>query len=258
MSESSAPAPRKRRRFGCVPIILTVLTLGILSLAVVYFLARSVPEQWTRANERLEAIPQEERHRRADALENMFASSADRSQVTNETNVDDEVNRVVERTIVVPADDANIWLATKLPKWLENQNESLPQGLDQPRVWIDDGELVLSFRAEVEGLSGVVRTNLKAELLDSGKLGLKITGVRTGKLPIPAGTIIDQVRRHAGEEAAEGAMDQLAAAFDGTELDPVWDETGNEDTREVRLIGFDVREEEVELKLRHGPKEDEE
>lgn len=255
MSESSAPAPRKRRRFGCVPIILTLLTLFILGLAVAYWLARSAPEEWTRANERLEAIPQEERQRRADALENMFASSPDRSQITHETNVDDEVNRVVERTITVPVEDANIWLATKLPQWLENQNESMPEGLDQPRVWIDDGELVLSFRADVEGISGVVSTNLKAELLDNGNLGLEITGVRTGKLPIPAGAIIDQVRRHAGDEAAEGVMDQLAAAFDGTELEPVWDETGNEETRQVRLIGFDVREEEVELKLRHGPKE---
>lgn len=257
MTETTTPAPaKKKRRFGCLSILLTLAALALLAAAVAFYLARSAPEQWTKVNTMLDGLSAEQKRQRADAIETLFISgtgleSKDDLDIKPDIDLEQERNRVFEKTIVLPVDDANIWLATKLEDYLEQQNAQLPPGLSQPRVWIENGDLVLSARAAFEGIDGVINLSLAGQMMDDGKLRLRVTRLRSGKLPLPRGVIVDRIRAGAGDPHNE-VVRHILDAFKETVIDPAWTAPADE-TRQVRVTGFDIHPDRVELRIRNSP-----
>ena len=253
------PAPKKKRRFGCLSIFLTGLALLLLAVSVALWLAWSAPEQWKAVQRMLGSLTHEEKIRRASNLENMFANEAQGIRgpadvrVLPDVDVAKERDKLIEGTIIVPIEDVNIWLATKLPQWLDNQNASLPAGLSDPRVWVEDERLVLSTSAELNGMSGVVSVTLDARMREDGKLELKVANVYGGKLPLPPGAVEAALRQQLEKNGSHVAR-RVAEAFNGTVIDPVWDDPANKTLRQGRLIGFEIFPDRVELKVRNEPK----
>ena len=187
--------PGRSRRFGCLAAALVCAAIVFLVAAVVMWMARSAPSEWTAIHEMIAQMPDEEKLQVADALESrlsreaqgvMPASITPPSVVAPRPPTDFRAmqQQVVERNISIPIRDANIWLATKLPAWLANQRAELPAGVSDPRVWVQDGELVMSLRLSLAGYSGVVSMGVTAQMRPDGKLLVTAGRARAGRLPI--------------------------------------------------------------------------
>lgn len=253
----SATSPRPRR-FGCLSIFLTLLTFFLLGAAVLIWLAKSEPAGYREANEMIESMTDAEKGQRADAFFNALANTAQgidagKVAVRPGVRVAADSRRVYERDLSVSVVDANIWLATRLEALLANQNAKMPAAMSDPRVWIDDGQIVLSARVDLPGLKGVVSMNLSARMTDEGKLAAKIERVRTGKVSVPVGAtgLADKLRNEL-RQAQDKVLQQLANIFEGVEIDPVWPESGNK-ARQVRVLKFDIQPDRIDLRLRHEP-----
>jgi hypothetical protein len=91
--------------------------------------------------------------------------------------------------------NSSVWMAdfeeTHINAWLsqdfqENHAEqSLPEGVSQPRVAIEDGLLRLGFRYHTGVISTVVQIGLKAWIPKRNLVALEMEGAWAGALPLP-------------------------------------------------------------------------
>jgi len=249
------PAPRKRR-FGCLSIVLTLLTLIILAVAVAIWMAKSEPAEWLEVNKMIADATPEEKSQRAESLEKRFVGESQ--------GIDTKTGPVItpgfdpsaptERDISISVADANIWLATRLEKTLANQNSAMPKAIADPRVWIEDGQVVLSAKVELPGanINGVISVALEASMQPDGQMAMKVAKVRAGKLPLPSGVVADQLREEF-KNAEANAVQMIGKAFDGMTIDPVFPDAGDK-SRETRILDFKIHPDRVDLKLRNTKK----
>lgn len=256
MSETiPAPAPAKKRRFGCLSMIMLLLSLLLLGAAVGIWMAKSDPAQLKQLNETMAAIKPEEQAQRADALEARVVSamqgidSKTGPVVTPKTNA----SEIIDREISISAIDANLWLATKFDQWLTNQKAAMPEMLSDPRVWIEDEKLVLSSRLKLPALQGVVSFVLDGKMNPDGQMALKIVKIRTGTLRLPGGLVADQVRDEF-KNAQSGIVKMIGDSFEGMTIDPVFPDAGDK-SRMSRIMDFKIHADRIDLKIRNGPKD---
>jgi len=252
-----APAAPRRRWFGCLSIVLALVAIVILAVALALWMAKSEPAEWREMNAMIAGLTIEEKAKRADGLE---ASIGNASQgidgktgpvVTPNTKSSD----IVERDLSVGVADVNIWLATKLDAWLANQGSTMPKIVSDPRVWIEEEQIVLSARVLLPGanIDGVVSFGLEAQMREDGQIAMKIAKVRTGKLRVPTGVVADQLKEEF-KNAQAGAVQMIGKAFDGMTLDPVFPDGGDKN-RSTRVVDFKIHPDRVDLKIRNGPKD---
>ncbi len=261
---SASTSPGRSRRFGCMAAALGCVAVVLLVVAVVMWMARSAPSEWNEIHEMIAQVPPQERIQIADALESRLGREAQGlapegtgsavAAPPPPTDFRSMQQQVIERNISIPMRDANIWLATKLPAWMANQKAELPAGVSDPRVWVQDGELVMSLRLSLAGYSGVMSMGVTAEMRPDGKMLVTAKRARAGRLPISRGIIADELKAEL-EKAESQATRQLADVFEGMVFDPVWPEPGNERARQVRILDFQLHADRIDLKVRNGPKE---
>jgi len=90
----------------------------------------------------------------------------------------------------------NGWLAVDLP---QNHPESLPPQLRNPRVALSDGTITLFAQSQWAGRDVVMSVEVEPFLLSSTVLGLRLRGLRAGRLPLPQRELIDRISRAAAE-----------------------------------------------------------
>lgn len=256
--------PGRTRRFGCMAAALTCTAAAFLVIAALIWMSRSAPSAWNEIDQMIAQMPADERQQVADALESKLSRevqgvappSTPSATPTPRPPTDFRTmqNQVVERNISIPIRDANIWLATKLPAWMANQKAELPAGVTDPRVWVQDGELVMSLRLSLAGYSGVVSMGVAAQMRPDGKMTLTASRARAGRLPISRGVIADELKAELAKAESQ-ATRQLADVFEGMVFDPVWPEPGNERARQIRILDFQLHADRIDLKVRNGPKE---
>lgn len=93
-------------------------------------------------------------------------------------------------------DQLNGWLAVDLPR---NHPESLPPQLRNPRAALNEGTITLFAQTQWARREVVVSVEVEPFLLSSTLLGLRLRGLRAGRLPLPQRELIDQVSRAAAE-----------------------------------------------------------
>jgi hypothetical protein len=256
MTDTPPIPPRATRRFGCLSILLLLLTIALLSVAGMIWLARSEPAQWREVNDAIAAVPPAEQEKRAVSLEQRLVGESQgldskKGPVITRTT---DLAAPVERSISISVTDANIWLATRLEGTLAQSKQAMPKIMSEPRVWIEDGQIVLSARVKlpVAGIEGVVSFPLETAMQPDGKVMLKVAKVRTGKLRVPSGVIADQVRDEL-KDAQAGIARQIGDAFDGVAIDPVFPDAGDKN-RQTRVLDFQVHPDKVDMRLRNEAK----
>ena len=256
INKSTTPQPKKKRRAaGCLSVLLTCLALLLLAASVAFYLFRSTPEEWTTIDAKLSNMSDQEMEQISSSFEKLFINETQgdpNAPINAGTNIEAELAKVYEKTIVIKVIDANIWLAKGFPELLKNQNAELPSGISNPRVWITGDKLVLSMHAQIEGVSTIVSGYIDATIQDDGQLQLKVTELKTGKLPLPPGAVGDQFRKQA-KKGKDEITQRIADAFEGTTLDPVWPHPADPDNRQVRLLGIQMFSDRLEIKIRNSP-----
>lgn len=151
------------------------------------------------------------------------------------------------RTIRWSIDEANAWLATKLPKWLANQRLELPVELSQPMLDIEGSDLVVAFRWRARGIDNTFSLVVGFEMTDEGQLRVQRRALRGGRLRLPSGMVTARLRSVLSEEAHE-TLEHLAVLLEGKPVEPVIPYLGHASgNQELRLVKHRIEEDWIEL-----------
>lgn len=168
--------------------------------------------------------------------------------------IENEVVNKVYAVRVEPADawavalrapDANAWLNTRFEQWLANADAEFawPEEISDLQVEFDDGLIQVGVLVRGAERTQVLSASLRPEFRSDGSLWVRVESMMVGRLPIPAGWIVDRAGEHPPDLLPTHLFEQpevthilAALAGDGPLVaDPVLD-LG--DGRRVRLLGL--------------------
>jgi hypothetical protein len=91
-------------------------------------------------------------------------------------------------TVRLTPEDANAWLAVRMPKWVRNQSDNFrwPSQVAQLQVDFREDDIVLGVRAVTGGGERYLWVTLAPTIDDDGALWLRATWVHVGRLSLPA------------------------------------------------------------------------
>ncbi|MFN0133760.1 MAG: hypothetical protein ACKVW3_14675 [Phycisphaerales bacterium] len=154
--------PRRMRRI-VVSCALGVVALACVGVLVGLVLSRATPRWWR-------SVPRDEPATitLAEQVENGLVNRAYR-------------NRDEPWTVEITAEQANAWLAVRLPKWAANQGQSWPGEVSEVQVAFAPGRIVLGARVRASGRWHVVSADVSPRIEERG-LYLDARGVSVGRL----------------------------------------------------------------------------
>lgn len=184
---STEPAPvapkRSWRRIGVGAVFTLVVLVGAAAL-IGAALAQEPPSWWRVIDARDPALAA-----KAQLIENGAAT-----QLTKIRAAGDGQAVGPPWTIALKAEDANAWLATRLGRWLESQDNAKvrwPKELGQVQVAFDDGMITLAASVHAGGAKNgsqaqVLSASLRPDLRPDGSLWMPARQVGLGRLAMPA------------------------------------------------------------------------
>lgn len=211
-----------------------VAVVGILGVMAVGAAARE-PAWWTLAAHDPETVS-----RLAERVENAVVSEIHRGRVEGQ-----------EWSVALSPDQANAWIADRLPKWLAHAAGE-PVGTPEVRVWFERGVVLVAARLGDE--QRIVTATLNPWVDESGALWARLDGVAIGRLSAPgagaaawAGERLAALAPADMLEETDADAERILAALSGRSalLDvPVID---LEDGRRVRLAAVRVEDQRLGL-----------
>lgn len=209
-----------------------VVVVAILAVVAMNAAARE-PAWWTLAAHDPETVS-----RLAERVENAVVSEIHRGRTEGQ-----------EWSVALSPEQANAWIADRLPKWLANAADQ-PVGAPEVRVWFERGAVLVAARLGDE--QRIVTATLRPSIDEDGALWARLDGVAIGRLSAPAAGAWAGERLAAlapsdalGAESSDA--DRLLAALSGRAAlmdQPVID---LEDGRRVRLAAVRVEEQRLGL-----------
>ena len=147
--------------------------------------------------------------------------------------------------VALRAPDANAWLNTRFEQWLANADAEFawPEEISDLQVEFDDGLIQVGVLVRGAERTQVLSASLRPEFRGDGSLWVRVESMMVGRLPIPAGWIVDRAGENPPDMLPTHLFEQpevtdiLAALAGDRPLvgDPVLD-LG--DGRRVRLLGL--------------------
>lgn len=148
-------------------------------------------------------------------------------------------------SVTLRAPDANAWLNTRLVRWLGNADAEFewPEEIGDVQVEFDRGLVHVGVRVDGADRPRVLSATLRPEFHADGSLWVRAESVFVGRLPIPAGWVVDRAdapwpdvlpARLLEQPLTNHVLDALAGGV-ALDDDPVLD-LG--DGRRVRLLGL--------------------
>jgi hypothetical protein len=99
----------------------------------------------------------------------------------------------------------NAWLVQQLPREFPNL---LPPGVDEPRIVIEDGRVLVAARFKNPHIDTVVSFELNAALTEHPNvLALQVNNLRAGSLPLPLSRFLRGISREAAKSNMEVRWD---------------------------------------------------
>ncbi len=229
-----------RYRFGFSGILIVTFGLLCITVTTLYVMWTSLPEYWERNRTYLGSRTPEELETIAVNFQNTFL---------NELNdpygfVASSEESHPRRSIPVRYDQVNAWLSQALPKWLANQNISLPPWLGGFMLSSESGNLVTAFRVQLPQFDQVVSLVISPSFRADGRLDLRIESIRAGIMPIPRKLLVHRIAegmKHSGDNAL---ADSLVKLIDDPVLNPVIELPGS---RLIRVTDCHIHEDRLVL-----------
>lgn len=240
-----------RKRLGCIALVLLSLVLfASLALVIGRHLWAGKPAYWTQNQAFITQTDPTRLTDVADRAFNRILSELSNSQGYKSDEQDNDPRALGVRSIHLNFDEANAWLATRLNDWLANQKRRMPDGVSDPMLWAQGDSLVAAFRYQNVDVDQVFSVMLSLEFFDNGQAVLSIEGLRGGKLPLPAGAILDRLHGKVGDDVRESHT--LAVLLGEAPFDPILPIDGD---RQARIIDMQVDPTGVSLIVQAEPTE---
>lgn len=197
---------RRAQRWALVAVAL-VLFFGGVALFAGCRLSRQQPDWWCCIDPDDEATLEA-----AESVEEALASELHRADRAFESDPEGPARSEPWRFAISSA-DANAWLNTRLRRWAENQYEQLewPDQLRQVQVDFKPQLVRLGARVRNEGGEQIFSAELVPQVRDEA-LWLPARWAYVGRLPVPAGLVLDQASQHIGRITTEGNDSQRILA----------------------------------------------
>lgn len=123
---------------------------------------------------------------------NSAAASQPQDQHTTDQPLDNTNDTGQPWALSLRSSDANAWLNTMLPGWLENQSADFvwPDELVEVQVEFDRGRVIVGALIKQPGGSRVYSASVIPVVLDDGSLWMPAERVGVGRVPIPAAWVL--------------------------------------------------------------------
>lgn len=183
-------------------ITVTLLLIASITIAVLtaIALARDTPSWWRDANLN---TPQAQ-------------DLARRVEIAIVEHVHKPRTNTEAWRVSVNVEQANAWLNTKLPAWVESRDLEWPDKVTQVQADFNDGVITLGARLNKDVASQIVAASFQLEVRDDGALWIKQPRARAGRLDLPNGWTVARLREWLPPELAESeAMNQVLLALAG-------------------------------------------
>ncbi len=156
-------------------VAASLLLLAALGLLILWRASQVVPDFYAEV---LTVDPADQR-------------TASDTMIQKATVLVSDVQKTGEWEALFSEQEVNAWLAVDLE---ENHYKSLPSGIDDPRVAIEPGGLLMACRARRLGIETVLSVSLDVYLAEPGVLGIRIRRVRAGAVPLPLADVLQLIR----------------------------------------------------------------
>lgn len=208
-------------RRALAPFLIAGIAVATISLVVVVALARQTPGWWRAVDAR--------------APETVELAGAVERGVVNELHR----GRVGEPawTVAISPEQANAWLNTRMPRWLENRAIGWPAEVREVQCDFSGGLVRLGARVGAEGDAGQIVVASVAPTVEGGALWLRLVGARAGRLDLPSGWTIERLRAWLPETVRDReSTRRLLGALEGEGPFIADAAVELEDGRRVRLL----------------------
>ena len=250
----------RRKRSSFRRVVLSVLVVIVLIVAAAagwtYWRWTQVPAYW-QAHERF--------------LEQTDAAALERAAERTRDRVLRELTRLERpissgartapakaRTLRLPLERINAWLATRLDDWLANQDKALPPGVGPVMVAIDQGKPIIAFAYRPDAQAArtqpgeaktkrIISLVMDLSINEQGKARAELRAVRVNGLRLPRERVLARLREQFEGQPRAPMLDRLLAVLKGKPFDPVWPL----DSRQVRVLNFQVTDEAMVVRFRH-------
>lgn len=245
MDRRSIRLRRRLRRTliaGGLALTAGATVLGLLAMV----LSRAAPPWWRIYR------PTEDLRETATAVENAVVSTLYRQRSPDHAHAhDDEAPAHGTPWAVALRDqDASVWLALRLPDWIDGHAHSprWPGELAQPQVRFEKGVVRVGVLLRRESGERVLSASLRPRLDEHGALWVRLTWVSIGRMPIPAGLVLDRVQGLLDPFIEDDrAIARVLSGRAPAAGEPV---LRLEDGRLVRLVGVRVLDGRIEFECR--------
>lgn len=234
MSATSDKRKRGVRVLGLGFLALLVLLI-VLAITAKLTLGGS-PSHWDRQQERIASLSSEERKAMTEDFRNRLMTAwSDAGPEAPTTEADLFGHR---RTLEIPYEKLNIWLAEEGIDLLDQVNIRMPKYVKAAMIDSDgEGRLRISCDVDTNKIKQVVALTFAIQVDDNGTVTSTLEGASAGKLPIPTETAVDLIARRSGENSL------MLNLMQGTPVGPIELPIDASDSgRDGRLVGMQVRD----------------
>jgi len=257
MTEEQTP----EKRGGCLKGCLTVVLLLILIVAILGGLGwwkwNARPGYFDVYHSMLDrTTPQQRKVMARELTSNVTSTLSESGNKSIDEPLPDEGPNIFGagsapdpsiRLLTITVDEANAWVEQQLTGWLKNQGVSIPPQIKELAVGLDGDLIMIGCLFEDQDVTQWFSVGLKVKIERGGALArVRVDQTLAGSLPVPIAWILGyfDIEPFAGKHAAK-VQDALGKGF---EFEPVKTMPGN--SHRVRVIGYDIEEDQVILKLK--------
>ncbi len=204
-------------------IAVTLLLIASITIAVLtaITLARDTPTWWRHANFESEQT----------------RDLARRVEIAIVEHVHKPRPEAEAWRVSVNVEQANAWLNSKLPAWVESREIEWPDKVAQVQADFNNGTITLGAKLNKDAASQIVAASFQLEIRPDGALWIKQPRARAGRLDLPSGWTVARLREWLPPELEESeAMNRVLHALAGDA--PLFDEARLKigDGRIVRML----------------------
>lgn len=225
---SRGPWYREHRRRIVSGAVVALVALFTLVIGVGSWLARQPPSWWEEIDTESVTVISTSR-----AVENWAVSTMTRSRTPSEP-----------WAVTLTEEDANAWLAVRLPLWVISERGEWPEGIRSVRIRFTDGLIVVGADIREPGTETprVVAAAIRIGIDESGQASAAIDWTQINRLKLPGSVGVDRIRAWLeGASEDDEVAEQIASLMRG---DLRSDSLGwkLEDGRRVRVHALAVEE----------------
>lgn len=274
------PARKQRTRGGLRKLITRVVVLTLLAVlltaGVVIYLAKSEPGYWKQHEKFLAETTPQEMEKLAGQVEdklkmlaNLGIDQNDPATQTlreltgqgtgNQTTADgvvettefkikpEDVHINTEQTITLDNEQLAAVVQLRMDEWMLERGYVKPKEIEDPMMAVDDGNLVMAFKFKAGKFNAIISGKFDLTILENGMAVLTLKRFLVGKLPVPADSLGEHLRRQSGGDPRAEKVGEWLGKLQELEVKPVIE---LEHRRRARVMAYKTLKDGLEMTVR--------